>query len=378
MPPLRFPLKLLLLVVFMPVMGGCGSHGNTSICTVNCGGSSSAEFLYGSPGDSLLNTFLTAEIDLGTGGFSSVSVTTVPFLNSHGIVAVNARFLYISWSSDIYGYSINPSTGALTSLTGSPFPMPSGRSPQGLAATTDGKFLYGADAAGGIDAFQVDNATGKLSLVPSSPFGSGANYQVAVDPSGSSLYATDYADDKVLGFTIASTGALAPVQSSPFALPGQGVGKPLGIVDTGGFLYVSLSGSNQIAGFSIDSQTGLLTAIPGSPFAAGDLPAVLVRSGSFLYAANENDGNISGYRIDSTSGALTQISGSPFLSGKSAQDIAIDSSGKYLFVSESIGIIGCDIDASSGTLTQNATSVSNDGALWMTVVQPPSSAAQPN
>lgn len=51
-------------------------------------------------------------------------------------------------------------------------------------------------------------------------------------------------------------------------------------------------------------------------------------SGTFLYIANSGSGNISAYSIDSSSGALSAIAGSPFSSGTSPRSTTVDPSGK--------------------------------------------------
>ncbi len=369
----RLPLAGLLVafssLLFAVGDAGCGSHNNLPSCS---GGP--AEVLYAEPANGLLNTSVTAMIDLCTGGFASASSSTA-FLGNSGMTAVNGRFLYVSAGSAILASSIDSTNGALTSLAGSPFAFP-GRSIQGLAATPSGSFLYAADAAGGVDAFQVNSVTGALSLLSGSPFGSATENQIVTDPSGNYLYATDYADGEILALAIGATGALTPVQGSPFSLPGGAGSKPLDIVDTGSFVYVSLGANNQIAGFSVTAATGALATVSGSPFAAANYPGDLAWTGSLLYVVNGNAGDISGYRIDPASGALAQLAGSPLVVDRSVGIIAIDPSGKYMFVSTSVGLDGFDIDPSSGALTQNAAGASNDGFLLLTVVQLPSSTVQ--
>jgi 6-phosphogluconolactonase len=366
MSPTRLPL-LLLLMLCLPLWG-CGSH-------ISTGNTTRTAILYGAPNTAFLNTFVTAAINPDTGGFSSVSISTPPILNSGGIAAFGTQFLYVSepLGSQIYGFSINSASGALTALAGSPFKLPSGRIPEALAATPNNMFLYAADAAGGVDAFQVNATTGALSPLSGSPFGSGDSSSVAVDPSGQFLYASDYSNGQILAFTIGSAGTLTPIPGSPFALPGQGSSTPLGILDTGSFVYAALYSLNEIAGFSINAQTGALTPVPGSPFSSGEEPATFAQSGSFLYAIDDQNGSVSGYNIDASNGSLTAIPGSPFF-----QDIGTavaDPQGKYLYLGSSVGILGTNIDPSTGALTPGTASLSNDGTLWMTVVLLPAPAA---
>jgi hypothetical protein len=59
-----------------------------------------------------------------------------------------------------------------------------------------------------------------------------------------------------------------------FAFAGQAFGqkKPK-------FAYVANAGSNNVSGYTIDSTTGALTPIPGSPFAAGKFPVSVAIAG---------------------------------------------------------------------------------------------------
>ena len=64
---------------------------------------------------------------------------------------------------------------------------------------------------------------------------------------------------------------------------------PLAIAGTSDkkYVYVVNSGSNDISAFAVDPGTGALTAVPGSPFAAGTNPrALALYEDSYLYVAN--------------------------------------------------------------------------------------------
>lgn len=361
--------RYLFTLVLCLVLGGCGSPATTSSCTSNCG-SAGSEILYGAPAGAALNTFVTAVINPSTGGFSFVSISTPPILGSASIAAADTRFLYVAVASEIFGYSINQSTGILTAASWSPFQFSAGRSPQDLAVAPARNVLYAADAGGGIDAYQIDVSTGALTAIPGSPFGSGSLRSLVVDPSGSFVYAVNATSGNVLAFTVAPNGVLVPLPGSPFSLPGGATSVPMGIVDIGSFVYVTLNSSSQVAGFAIDAKTGQLTPISGSPFATGQNPANLALSNDFLYVVNEKNGSVSGYSIDSSTGTLTSMAGSPFF-----QDIGTlvpDPSGKYLYLSSSVGIVVCSINPQTGVLTAEPGSVSNDGDLLMTIVQLPS------
>ena len=339
------------------------------------------KFLYGFA-TSRLNIAITAKVNPRTGAFTSFSTGFVPFFANSAPVISNNQFMYFSNSfingnahsgSQIFGYSIDPAKGILTSIAGSPFysfapPI----SIQGLATTPDGRFLYGAAAGGTIYAFSLDSATGVPTQLPGSPFPSGGNSQLVVDPSGKYLYATD--DDglgSVLGFTIDSNGALTPMPGSPFSIGVSTIGingQPYSIVHTGSFVYVSLTATNKIAVFGVNPTTGELTRLHGS-FATGNSPSGFALANNFLYVANTADGTVSGYSINSANGALTPIPGSPFGAGGST--IATDPSGKFLYLGTFKGVQGYNIDSATGALTLGSAKLEEQGALWLTVVQLP-------
>jgi 6-phosphogluconolactonase (cycloisomerase 2 family) len=89
-------------------------------------------------------------------------------------------------------------------------------------------------------------------------------------------------------------------------------------IATGKFIYVANQASNDVSAFTIDFASGALAPVAGAPFAAGDAPATLSAdpSARFLYVANRGSATspptLSGYAVDSASGALAAIAGSPF------------------------------------------------------------------
>jgi len=339
------------------------------------------ELLYGAPADAFINIFPAMVIDPATGGFLDVFnvLAPPPFICSGGVAASNARFLYVSippqtclnQEAEIIGYRLNSASGVPVALPWSPLVLRNGSSPNGMVSVPNRPYLYAADA-GGIDAFRIDAATGALTPIAGSPVQSGANYELVVDPSGKFIYASDYdAPGGVFAFTISAGGELARVSGSPFQVPGPAGSnnQPVGIVDTGKFVYIALANTNQIAGFSINRKTGALKPLAGAFAVTGNGPVPLLLTGNFLYTVNEIDGTISGYSIDDTTGALTPIAGSPF--GTDGSDIAVDVSGQYLYLSGHRGVQGYNIDPTTGVLTEGAGSHGNDGSLWLTVVQLP-------
>lgn len=345
---------------------GCGGHSSSTPSPA----SAAAEVLYAAPAGSLLNTFITAKLNPSNGSFASTSVMTTPFAT--GIVVVGGKYLYLSTGMGLYGWSINASDGSLTALSGSPFTLRKGASPLALAAVPNSNLIFATDGAF-IDGLAIDLATGAPAAVPGSPFTTGEQASaVAVDPSGRYLYVSlNSSPATVAGFSIAPNGALTPLTGSPFAMPGQATSAslPAAMVDTGSFVYIALSGADQIAAFSVISSTGALAPVPGSPFASLKAPGAMAVAAGFLYTSSELANGLAGYTIDANTGALSPIPGSPFRSGATA--IVADSRGEHLYASVFDGIADFDIDASTGVLSPGNAFTSHDGSVLMAIVRLP-------
>ena len=82
------------------------------------------------------------------------------------------------------------------------------------------------------------------------------------------------------------------------------------------FLYVANRGSGDVSGYTIDPASGNLTAIAGSPFAAGGNPVAIAvdPTGAFAYVVNQLSVNLSSFTINRTTGALTPA-GAPIGTG---------------------------------------------------------------
>lgn len=122
-----------------------------------------------------LNTISIFSIALGSGALTAINQT---YATSSQPVALAvdpfAKYLYVAHgqSGDIRGYSINSVTGALTPLSGSPFAS-SAIANAALAVDYSGKFLYVQGNASNQDAFltiyTINPSTGNLTAVSGTP-----------------------------------------------------------------------------------------------------------------------------------------------------------------------------------------------------------------
>ena len=164
-------------------------------------------------------------------------------------------------------------TGALTPVVGSPFAA--GGNPHSLAFGAGGKFLYSANVDGAhssISGFSVDSLSGALTALSGSPFPLPVTNSIATDSTGAYLYVTT--GENVVGYAIdADSGALTALPGFPVAAGTNAYSVTIEPMNQ--FVYVANDGSDNVAGFTLELSTGALTAMPGSPFPAGNLPEFL-------------------------------------------------------------------------------------------------------
>ncbi len=230
-----------------------------------------------------------------------------------------ADFLYASGASGkVLAFKIDPISGAASLV----FSIDTGGIiPYGAGITPDGQYYYqDSDADEQVEGFSINAMTGALTAVPGSPFqlpGSlGSPGNLVIDPTGKFLYVTNlfsllgYGEPTWAYSIDAASGFLTAVPGSPFGSGGRGIEATAAIDALGNFLFVSLAnynfpGTNCLGASLIDANTGALAAVPGSPFgtACGELAAD--PSGPYLYSGGS--GLITAYAIDPSSGALTTL-----------------------------------------------------------------------
>jgi 6-phosphogluconolactonase len=212
-------------------------------------------------------------------------------------------------------------------------------------------------ATNDLSAYTVQS-NGSLRAVTGSPFAAGGGpNSVAVVPSGLFAYVADNIPGNVSGFSIAKDGVVTPIAGSPFVAP---TGTAFVTTDPSGrFLYALNCGANcsgtgpgDVGAYTIDQQTGVLTAIAGSPFAAGEYPYSLAvdPTGHFAYVANAGSGDVYSFSIDSQSGALTQV-GLPVAAGTRPISVIVDPWSQYVYT------------ANTGSSNVSAFSINFDGSL---------------
>jgi 6-phosphogluconolactonase (cycloisomerase 2 family) len=258
-------------------------------------------------------------------GWTSVSATNGTFSASTGFtVTADPKYLYFTTGEGqlVFQANIDSTTGqpqiagsvASGVTSNQVFPCPT--------ADPLNQFLYvesasvgvgGAIVGGELQTYSIDAATGALSTVNGSPFASAPAGCVDFEPTGKFGFVTIGVNSATLLVTYSrdvNTGILTLLNSANLgAVPTHTAIDPLGK-----YLYIGASpdffNTTLGLGFSINSSTGTLTAIPGSPFALSKDGGTFTfhPSGNYLYMANSNGQSIDTYSVARSTGALTLVS----------------------------------------------------------------------
>jgi 6-phosphogluconolactonase len=157
------------------------------------------------------------------------------------------------------------------------------------------------------------------------------------------------------GFSVnTATGALSPVPGSPQS--SVSAAAVLAIDPTGKFLYVG--GNGGVAAYSIDAASGELTAVPGSPVNVDGVPysAAIDASGKFLIVSTSPPpggapGNcLAVLSIDPSNGTVTPVPGSPFGPLQTCGTVVADPSAEYVYAGSSGTVSVLSIDQATGEL----------------------------
>ncbi|HKR83426.1 MAG TPA: beta-propeller fold lactonase family protein, partial [Terriglobales bacterium] len=295
-----------------------GAGGNNNNGNGGTGGSASTEVLYAAYGtpDGIVAGFILP-LQIGpTGKLTALKSVPGPWGAVSIVTDPTLHFLYSSDfnSEAVFGYSIDPITGNLTPLAGSPYSTGYVGFGNGGALAIDpvGNFLFFTDSFGDIVTF-IRNSDGTLTPSAASvTYDTNQPVQMVVDPAGKFLYASNHADypngGQISVFLIdTKMGALSPVAGSPFTFAQQN-SEPWGLAmnSQGTYLFNALSNVNSVAALSVNGSTGGVTQVSGSPFQAARNPEQLILSpsGKFLYVGNTGSGGISTYSVDEILGKL--------------------------------------------------------------------------
>jgi 6-phosphogluconolactonase len=152
--------------------------------------------------------------------------------------------------------------------------------------------------------------------------------------------------NQMSGAELTAADVLEPIPGFPSTtLPGTTLDPSAMALAQGKFLYLADASAQEIFAYSIDANTGIVTALSGSPFSepfVAFLPLASVPTfsmvtnptGTVLLIADQTNSLIYSFTIDATTGALTPASGSPFPSLVKPSNLATDGKGRFLYVTQ--------------------------------------------
>jgi len=322
----------------------------------------------------------------GGGSSNALTFTITTGADYPQSIAVDpaGKFAYVaSQGCDLDGYvsmyTINPTTGALASI-GPPVPT-NDEFTDSVTVDPSGKFAYVASSGnvwdidfGSVVTYTINPSTGALTSTTGGINGTGINgtpeffNSVAVDPSGKFAYAADGGAFPAGSFGGLSSVSMYTINSTTGALTSTGMiaagaGPDSVAVDPAGkFAYVTNFESNDVSMYTIDATTGALASTGTIAAGPGPVSVAVDPAGKFAYVANwtyDTEGSVSMYTIDATTGALTFIGS--IAAGTSAFSVAVDPAGKFAYVANWTGndtegsVSMYTIDATTGVLTPSGT-----------------------
>jgi len=347
------------------MLGGCGFFVDPNSGTG--GGSTSSNVVYVANGTaSTVSGYV-----IGTGTLTSVAGLpgALGYVPQAAAVSLANTYLWIAGPTAIYAYTIG-SSGVISSVG-----AVAASTVLAMDVSPDGQWLVGLDATTQVlDTFQIDTSTGALTLVNQVPYtsatGTFAPRSVRFSPDGNYIFGALGASGDI-GFTFTTSTGVAVQTGQTIPTGATTVSDNAVLVNAASNeLFIARSGTvNGVLAFTIGSG-GVLTAVAGSPFAAGTTPYALQmdKTGTYLYVANRGSGTISGYTV-ATTGGLTALAGSPFTSGSLVTSLALDSTGTYLLAAANGGAPDLTMYSFSATtagaldMVTTQTAAANDGSV---------------
>lgn len=274
----------------------------------------------------------------------------------------------------IFVAELDLATGVVSNLR----PAGEAVNPSFLAIPPSHKFLYAVTEVdsvdgrktGGVVAFAVDPATGKLERLNAESSGGSGPCHLSVDKAGKNVLVANYSDGKVAALPIDETGRLKP-PSSVIQHRGKGANPArqegphahsINFDPANRFAFAADLGLDKVLIYRFDAASGTLS--PNEPPAARLAPGAGPRhfafhpSGQFAYLISEMGNTITVFRYDADSGTLHEIQTlstlpADFKGESYTAEVVVHPSGRFVYGSnrghDSLAIFS--VDAATGKLT---------------------------
>lgn len=289
----------------------------------------------------------------GGGGSSASAPASAP--------AVHARYAFVANDQDgtLSVYTVNATTGQLRHRT---YVAGLGNNPRDVALDPTGKFLFVnvSGAPNGIRVFPFNASTGELGTSLFTSTGNGCS-SFKFEAAGKYVYCTSGVDLRAYGIDTA-TGALTPLPGSPYNYVAGANFPALAMDPAGKFLFMTDAVNDVVLSYAINASG---VPLPGTAVATGSFPAGITvsPSGRYVYVTNSNSNSISAYSINTTTGTLTLIDADESVagvqniaSGTTPNALTFDPAGDTLFVANvgNATVSAFRLNASTGAIAHVA------------------------
>jgi 6-phosphogluconolactonase len=200
--------------------------------------------------------------------------------------------------------------------------LPVGVNPTSVSPLADGTAVYVSSynttsGTGFISGFAA-TSTGALTTLAGSPYAAGVKpVAIATESTSRFLYAVDFSQNQMIAYSIIDQGVLHPLINGPFRTGNQ----PSAIVVDPRALYIYVANQldNSVSAYAIDKATGTPSAAVNTSGSAtnstGTEPvAILVDPGfgRYVYTANFLDNSLTGFKINASTGTLSISQNGPY------------------------------------------------------------------
>jgi 6-phosphogluconolactonase (cycloisomerase 2 family) len=260
-------------------------------------------------------------VNNNTGNLTFSSTTATSFTNNGSIAwSPNGKFGIVSNQSlaQVQAFTINSTTGVWTpGAVNSGLPAVASQvtySPNSQFAAITSQF----DAAAGLGIYSVNQSTGALTLLQTYATASAGVSGVAYSPNGDFIAAVTASG--VYLFAVDSiTGLLTPIAGSPINATLSSP-KSVAYSPDGQFAAVGNEGNGTVSVFAVNEEGLFVNTVPGSPYTTGGTstqnpatPVAYSPNGNFavIGSAQGSTNIVAVYTVNQTTGQFTPLSNSP-------------------------------------------------------------------
>jgi 6-phosphogluconolactonase len=340
-----------------PVTTDANGSGSDGAATIDGSTQAMRYVAYISGGDDIA----WYDVDKTTGALSSIS-SIAAFRTGANFLAFHGNYLYAVTSGNRVGaYSIDPATAAITFINDQ---ASGGTGPAHVSIDQTGAYVLVANYGSGHIAVYPVQSGGGLPAASQTILAGANAHQIVADPSNKFVVVPCLGDNKVAQYVL-SAGALT-ANATPQLATAAGAGpRHIAFTPDGKHAYLINELNSTLQALAFDTTTGRLTSLQTvSTRAAGatgtntGAEVVVHPSGKFVYGSNRGDNNIAVFSIDATTAMVTLVANTS-TQGMTPRNFTIDPTGKFLYVANqnSGTVVPFLIDGTTGKLTPTASSI---------------------